>query len=70
MRLVANKACCTRCGTTVESRSRHATQTCGCGNLTVDGGLCYTRRLYRDGEDTWIELSEYGEDLTPNIGMC
>jgi hypothetical protein len=56
-RIVRNSARCLICGDHLESRERHDRRTCSCGNLTVDGGRDYLRRLERDParvEDTSI----------------
>lgn len=58
-RLVANRAQCLICYDTIESVHRHDYVTCSCGNLSVDGGLAYTRRVYRFSEQYWEELSIY-----------
>lgn len=51
-----NRARCRKCGSILESRSRHDLQTCSCGAVSIDGGLDYLRRL---GEPADIEeLSE------------
>lgn len=42
-RIIRNAAKCLDCGITVESRTRHDFQSCGCGNLFVDGGKAYLR---------------------------
>lgn len=47
-KLVANKAQCLLCGDVIESLHRHDFVKCSCGNLSVDGGLDYCRRLYTD----------------------
>ena len=53
-----NRAKCLNCGDVIESKHVHNFVTCSCGNLSVDGGTHYTRRLFRDGLDSWTELSE------------
>lgn len=60
-----NKAKCLLCGDVLESTSRHDSKTCRCGNLSVDGGHDYIRRSYRDGEESYQELSE--EFLAPDF---
>lgn len=42
-----NAARCLDCGDLLYSQTRHDFKTCACGNLSVDGGSAYTRRLYR-----------------------
>lgn len=55
-RIITNAAKCLKCGDTVESKHRHNPRSCGCGNLIVDGGHYYLRRLIHD-HDTVEEAS-------------
>ena len=57
-----NTAKCLACGDVLESLTVHDFRTCQCGNLSVDGGPYYTRRLWRGGDDSWQELSTGFED--------
>lgn len=57
MRIVENKAKCLKCGDVIESIDRHDYVQCSCGNISVDGGKDYLKRSYRDGMDTWIDMS-------------
>jgi hypothetical protein len=57
-KLLTNEARCLTCKDVIMSRHTHDWQKCSCGNLTVDGGLSYNKRSYRDGRDSWEELSE------------
>lgn len=62
-RIVRNSAACVGCGDKIESTYRHDFKTCSCGNLSVDGGKSYTRRLWGD-KVPWIETSLYeGDDV-------
>lgn len=54
--IVRNRAECPLCGELVESWHRHDFRSCGCGNVSVDGGQDYLRRLWRDAPP--IERSE------------
>lgn len=64
-RLIKNAAKCNKCGDVVISQGRHDFRWCKCENIAVDGGLAYTRRLFKS--DEWEELSEYSEDsFEPN----
>ena len=56
-RLLVNKAKCLKCNETVESTHRHDFRQCSCGNLAVDGGLQYARRVFTN--DQWEELAIY-----------
>ena len=56
-RIIENKAKCLKCGDIIESIDRHDYVQCSCGNISVDGGKDYLKRSYRDGMDTWIDMS-------------
>lgn len=43
--ILRNSARCLHCGDEVESTHRHDFRTCGCGELSVDGGHDYIRRI-------------------------
>lgn len=51
-----NSAKCLLCGDEVESVHRHDFVTCNCGNLSVDGGTEYLRRVYNSA-DTYEDTS-------------
>ena len=55
---VLNMAKCLKCGDIIESRHTHDYVVCSCGNLAVDGGKDYCKRNFRDGENSWIDLSQ------------
>lgn len=57
-KLVRNIAKCLLCGETIESKYRNNYVSCSCGNLAVDGGTSYLRRVYGK-QSTWEDLSEY-----------
>lgn len=61
-RLVRNAGRCKVCGETIESKHRHDFRTCGCGAISVDGGLSYLRRC--GTPDLFEELSEWADDET------
>lgn len=46
--IITNRAFCKLCRMEVESKSVHDFCSCRCGNLSVDGGREYIRRLFRD----------------------
>jgi Zn finger protein HypA/HybF involved in hydrogenase expression len=54
MRIIRNSVRCLKCGEEIESTNRHDFVTCKCGNVSVDGGKDYLRRVFksRDYEDT------------------
>lgn len=58
-RVIRNSAICLLCGDEVESEFGWDFRTCRCGNLSVDGGREYTRRVYRQ-EGSWRETSVFG----------
>lgn len=60
VKILRNRAKCLICGDEIESRTVHEYKTCSCGNLSVDGGLEYTKRGVKD-LDKWEDLSEYEE---------
>lgn len=60
-RVIRNRARCKVCGDIVESMYTHDYRSCCCGNLHVDGGHDYARRVCRGGEDSYEELSQFYE---------
>lgn len=48
--ILRNMAKCLKCNDIVESLHRHDFRTCKCGNITVDGGTKYIRRVGKDLE--------------------
>ena len=56
-----NAAKCGECGDEIESKYRHDFVTCKCGAISVDGGLDYLRRSFKEDAEI-IELSEYDDD--------
>jgi hypothetical protein len=56
--LTRNAAQCLLCEQVVESKHIHDLVTCKCGNISVDGGTAYARRLYKDFK-TIKDLTEY-----------
>ncbi|MBQ9731148.1 MAG: hypothetical protein IJV94_03400 [Bacilli bacterium] len=61
-RIVENSAKCLKCGDKIVSKHRHDYVTCSCGNISVDGGLDYCRRSFKDME-TWIDTSIWEDDI-------
>ncbi len=62
-RIIENSAQCLKCGEKIISKHRHDYVTCSCGNVSVDGGLDYCRRSFKDMK-SWIDTSIW-EDDTP-----
>lgn len=60
-RLTRNSALCLVCNEEIVSTHRHDFKKCSCGNVGVDGGLAYQRRLFGNGPwrdtSTWEECS-------------
>lgn len=59
--VLRNRARCRLCDQTLESRHPHDSKKCRCGNLIVDGGLDYVRRGWREGRESFEELSDFDE---------
>lgn len=57
MVLTSNRAKCLLCGEIIESKHRHHFVRCYCGNLVVDGGLDYLKRIFNK-MDSWVDMSE------------
>jgi len=51
-----NSALCLSCNTEIESVHRHDFKYCKCGNIAVDGGHEYLRRVYAPGA-LWRDTS-------------
>ena len=62
-RIIENSAKCLKCGDKIISKHRHDYITCSCGNVSVDGGLDYCRRSFKE-MDTWIDTSIWEEDTS------
>lgn len=52
----SNAVKCLACGDTIRSRNRHDFVWCSCGNIAVDGGSWYMKRV--GGVKGYEELSE------------
>ena len=62
-RIIENSAKCLKCGDKIVSKHRHDYVTCSCGNISVDGGLDYCRRSFKE-MDTWIDTSIWEDDTS------
>lgn len=60
-KLVKNVIKCNYCGDIIESKHRHDFKFCKCGAVAVDGGLSYTKRVFKNSLDDFTDLSEWGE---------
>lgn len=65
-RYLSNRAKCLLCGEIIESKHRHHFVPCHCGNLIVDGGLDYLKRIFNK-MDSWVDLSEIARSLTAEV---
>ena len=58
-KIIRNAVQCKHCGEIIESKHRHDYVTCSCGCCSVDGGLDYLKRGFRNSiDEDYIELSE------------
>ena len=62
-RLIENSAKCLKCGAKTISPHINDYITCSCGNVSVDGGLDYCCRVFKDME-TWIDTSILEDDTS------
>lgn len=66
--IVSNKARCNLCGDIIESEHTHDFRRCSCGNLSIDGGIDYLKRLVKHSRETWTEMTEYSINLNNEGG--
>ena len=59
-RILRNRAGCKSCLQIIESRHCHDFVTCRCGEISVDGGRDYLRRI--GNIDNYEELSEFEDE--------
>ena len=57
MKITTNKIKCKKCGDIIESIHVHDFKYCKCGEVAVDGGKAYLRRLGNRAD--WEEMSDY-----------
>ena len=58
-KIIRNAIKCKHCGDVIESTYCHNFVTCSCGCCSVDGGLDYLRRCFKNSEEEdFIDLSE------------
>lgn len=58
--IVRNSARCLDCGDEIESLYGHDFRYCSCGQVAVDGGLNYTRRVYKEA-GRWQDTSIFAD---------
>lgn len=63
-KIKTNKVRCLDCNSIIESTHRHDFRYCSCGNVAVDGGKDYLRRVFNNRN--WEDLSEYEEEEEKN----
>jgi hypothetical protein len=70
-RLIRNRIQCNHCGDIIESKSVHNFVTCSCGRVSVDGGLDYAKRCFKEQGD-YTDLSEWEEVevVSKNLEEC
>ena len=58
--IISNQVRCLKCGDEPFSAHRHDFKYCKCGNVAVDGGTEYLRRVYttKDFADISIDIPE------------
>lgn len=62
-RVVNNKVQCHKCNDIIESEYGHDFKSCSCGNIAVDGGKNYLRRVGNGITDrSYTDLSETYEE--------
>jgi hypothetical protein len=61
-----NKAKCLKCGEIIISKNVHNYAICKCGNLAVDGGSWYCKRVYKK-ENSYKEMSIYYLDIKEEV---
>jgi hypothetical protein len=60
-----NQAKCLECGDVIRSKNLHHFVTCTCGNLSVDGGSWYLKRVSLT--DNWEDQSEMFSDVKKDV---
>lgn len=70
-KLIINRVQCLLCEDIITSEHSHDFKTCKCGNLSIDGGNEYPRRLYQK-HNSYQDLSEFTETKKTAFlgGLC
>mgnify|MGYP000642776699 CR=1 FL=1 len=66
MHIVSNQITCNSCGDTIFSAHRHDMVSCSCGEVAVDGGNSYLRRVGNRSDYTEQSIT-LPEELVNNI---
>lgn len=64
-----NTAKCLICMDVITSTHKHDFVTCSCGNLAVDGGSWYPRRLFAE-PNSYEDMIEYYDDAKSKFGVA
>lgn len=67
MTIVSNQVKCNKCGDTPWSGHRHDFRRCKCGNIAVDGGDSYLRRVGSPTDCTEMSIEIEETDLVKMI---
>lgn len=57
--IIQNEAKCLACGDIIWSAHNHDFKTCSCGQVAVDGGQEYIRRVYKSSEPLVVDRSMF-----------
>ena len=58
-KLIKNSIQCNYCGDIIESKYTHDFVWCSCKTVAIDGGLDYTKRIYKYSTDDFTDLSKW-----------
>lgn len=58
-KLIKNMIKCNSCGDVIESKYTHDFKFCSCGTVSIDGGLSYVKRSFKNSPDDFEDLSEW-----------
>lgn len=61
--ILQNAATCLKCNTYIYSRHRHDYVTCKCGSVSVDGGMDYIRRTFKDRTEFINHIVELPDEI-------
>lgn len=61
-KLIKNVIQCVHCKDVIESKYTHDFKFCKCGTVTIDGGLSYAKRSFKNSPDDFIDMSEWEDE--------
>ncbi len=67
LRIYKNQVHCLKCDTVIESTHRHDFKFCPCGNIAVDGGREYLRRVGDVRSEKAKDITEYYDTETGEV---